>query len=61
MPRPHWPVPHVGQGDDDPAEWLPRASYQSTHARAWVQVKHYCGLTVDSAETSALSSILNGC
>ncbi|WP_327291693.1 HNH endonuclease family protein [Streptomyces sp. NBC_01198] len=49
------------KGDDDPAEWLPRASYQCTYARAWVQVKHYYGLSVDSAEKSALSSILNGC
>ncbi|WP_329130613.1 HNH endonuclease family protein [Streptomyces sp. NBC_01476] len=49
------------KGDDDPAEWLPRASYQCTYARAWVQVKHYYGLSVDSAEKSALSSILSGC
>lgn len=49
------------KGDDDPAEWLPRASYQCTYARAWVQVKHYYGLTVDSTEKSALSSILSGC
>ncbi|NUS14009.1 MAG: HNH endonuclease [Streptomyces sp.] len=49
------------KGDDDPAEWLPRASYRCTYARAWVQVKHYYGLTVDSAEKSALSSILSGC
>jgi hypothetical protein len=49
------------KGDDDPAEWLPRASYQCVYARAWVQVKHYYGLSVDSAEKSALSSILNGC
>jgi hypothetical protein len=38
-----------------------RASFQCTYARAWVQVKHYYGLTVDSAEKSALSSILSGC
>ena len=49
------------KGDDDPAEWLPRASYQCTYARAWVQVKHYYGLTVDSTEKSALTSILAGC
>jgi Protein of unknown function (DUF1524) len=49
------------KGDDDPAEWLPRASYQCTYARAWVQVKHYYGLTVDSAEKSTLNSILSGC
>lgn len=49
------------KGDRDPAEWLPQASYQCTYARAWVQVKHYYGLTVDSAEKSALTSILSGC
>ena len=49
------------KGDDDPAEWLPQASYQCTYARAWVQVKNYYDLTVDSAEKSALSSILSGC
>ncbi|MFF7157218.1 DUF1524 domain-containing protein [Streptomyces sp. NPDC008139] len=49
------------KGDGDPAEWLPQASYQCTYARAWVQVKHYYGLTVDSAEKSKLTSILSGC
>lgn len=49
------------KGDDDPAEWLPRASYQCTYARAWVQVKHYYALTVDSTEKSALTSLLAGC
>ncbi|MFI0721285.1 HNH endonuclease family protein [Streptomyces sp. NPDC021224] len=49
------------KGDRDPAEWLPQASFQCTYARAWVQVKHYYGLTVDSAEKTKLSSILNGC
>ncbi|MET9217739.1 HNH endonuclease family protein [Streptomyces sp. NPDC088197] len=49
------------KGDGDPAEWLPQASYQCTYARAWVQVKHYYGLTVDSAEKSKLTSVLSGC
>lgn len=49
------------KGDDDPAEWLPQASYQCIYARAWVQVKHYYGLNVDAAEKSALSAILNHC
>jgi hypothetical protein len=49
------------KGDSDPAEWLPQTSYQCTYARAWVQVKNYYGLTVDSAEKSKLSSILSGC
>lgn len=49
------------KGDDDPAEWLPQASYQCTYLRAYVQVKHYYGLSVDSAEKSAISSVLDGC
>jgi hypothetical protein len=49
------------KGDSDPAEWLPQASFDCTYARAWVQVKHYYGLTVDSAEKSALNGILSGC
>ncbi|WP_256107252.1 HNH endonuclease family protein [Streptomyces sp. ODS05-4] len=50
------------KGDQDPAEWLPSvASYRCTYARMWVHVKHHWKLSVDSAEKSALSSILNGC
>ncbi|KAK7045936.1 hypothetical protein VNI00_006931 [Paramarasmius palmivorus] len=50
------------KGDKDPAEWMPPlASYACTYARAWVQVKYYYKLSVDSSEKSALQSILNGC
>lgn len=49
------------KGDDDPAEWLPQASYQCTYTRAWVQVKHYYGLSVDSTEKSALYAVLDDC
>ncbi|MDT9683664.1 HNH endonuclease family protein [Streptomyces sp. TRM76323] len=50
------------KGDQDPAEWLPsRTAYRCTYARMWVHVKHYWGLSVDSAEKSALQSVLNGC
>jgi hypothetical protein len=49
------------KGDSDPAEWLPQASFQCTYARAWVQDKYYYGLTVDSAEKTALNGILSGC
>ncbi|WP_329167161.1 HNH endonuclease family protein (plasmid) [Streptomyces sp. NBC_01717] len=50
------------KGDQDPATWWPsRTAYRCTYARAWVQVKYYYGLSVDSAEKSALSSVLNGC
>ncbi|MFF9648756.1 HNH endonuclease family protein [Streptomyces sp. NPDC014622] len=50
------------KGDKDPANWLPPStSYRCTYARAWVHVKHYYDLSVDSAEKSALQGILNGC
>ncbi|MFJ2647197.1 HNH endonuclease family protein [Streptomyces sp. NPDC087420] len=50
------------KGDQDPATWLPSVtSYRCTYIRAWVQVKYYWKLSIDSAEKSALQSILNGC
>ncbi|MCD0483609.1 HNH endonuclease family protein [Streptacidiphilus sp. ASG 303] len=50
------------KGDQDPATWLPPlTSYRCTYVRAWVQVKYYYGLSVDTAEKSALAGVLNGC
>ncbi|MCX5420482.1 HNH endonuclease family protein [Streptomyces sp. NBC_00078] len=50
------------KSDQDPAEWMPPlSSYACTYVRAWVQVKYYYDLSVDSAEKSKLSSVLNGC
>ncbi|MFE1317338.1 HNH endonuclease family protein [Kitasatospora phosalacinea] len=50
------------KGDKDPAEWLPSVTgYRCTYARAWVQVKYYYKLSVDSAEKTALTNLLNGC
>lgn len=50
------------KGDQDPATWLPsRTAYTCTYVRAWVHVKHYYDLSVDSAEKSALQSALSGC
>ncbi|MEG3636937.1 HNH endonuclease family protein [Micromonospora palythoicola] len=50
------------KGDKDPAAWKPpRAAFHCTYARAWIQVKWYYGLTVNSAEKSALSTMLNTC
>ncbi|MFB8047722.1 HNH endonuclease family protein [Streptomyces hydrogenans] len=50
------------KGDLDPARWMPpRTAYRCTYARAWVHVKYHYGLSVDSAEKSALQSVLNGC
>ncbi|GAA2109427.1 HNH endonuclease family protein [Kitasatospora saccharophila] len=50
------------KGDKDPAEWLPSVTgYRCTYVRAWVQVKYYYNLAVDSAEKTALTNVLNGC
>ncbi|MGY3845097.1 HNH endonuclease family protein [Streptomyces hydrogenans] len=50
------------KGDLDPAKWMPpRTAYRCTYARAWVHVKYHYGLSVDSAEKSALQPVLNGC
>ncbi|MFF4652214.1 HNH endonuclease family protein [Streptomyces sp. NPDC001380] len=50
------------KGDQDPATWLPPlTSYRCTYVRAWVQVKYSYGLSVDTAEKSALTGVLNGC
>jgi hypothetical protein len=50
------------KSDQDPAEWMPsRTAYRCTYVRAWVQVKYYYDLSVDSAEKSALTSYLASC
>jgi hypothetical protein len=50
------------KGDKDPAQWQPpRTSFRCTYARAWIQVKWYYNLSVDSAEKSALNTMLNTC
>ncbi|MEU5519533.1 HNH endonuclease family protein [Streptomyces sp. NPDC047860] len=50
------------KGDQDPATWMPsRSAYRCTYVRAWVQVKYYYDLSVDSAEKSALQGYLASC
>ncbi|MGW1769536.1 HNH endonuclease family protein [Streptomyces sp. NPDC002073] len=50
------------KSDQDPGTWLPsRTAYRCTYARAWVDVKQYYGLSMDSAEKTALTNVLNGC
>ncbi|MGW2524736.1 HNH endonuclease family protein [Streptomyces sp. NPDC001617] len=50
------------KGDQDPSTWVPsRSAYVCTYVRAWVQVKYYYNLKVDSAEKSALTSYLADC
>ncbi|MGP4097820.1 HNH endonuclease family protein [Nonomuraea sp. KM90] len=50
------------KSDQDPAQWQPpRTAERCRYARAWIQVKWYWGLTTDSAEKSALNSMLSTC
>lgn len=50
------------KGDQDPATWMPSvSSYRCTYVRAWVQVKYYYDLSVDSAEKTALTNYLANC
>jgi hypothetical protein len=50
------------KGDQDPADWMPpRSAYWCTYVRAWVQVKYYYGLSVDTAEKAALTDYLSAC
>ncbi|MFF3512857.1 HNH endonuclease family protein [Streptomyces sp. NPDC002573] len=50
------------KGDQDPATWMPsRTAYRCTYVRAWVQVKYYYNLSVDSAEKTALQNYLSAC
>jgi hypothetical protein len=48
------------KGDKDPSTWLPPLnSFKCTYAIAWIQVKQYYGLTVNSAEKTALTNTLD--
>ena len=50
------------KGDQSPATWKPpRTAYWCTYARMWVHVKYRYSLTVNSAERSALLSMLDTC
>lgn len=50
------------KGDKDPALWMPPlASFRCTYIRAWITVKHYYNLTIDSDEKAALTSYLASC
>ncbi|WUI04489.1 HNH endonuclease family protein [Spirillospora sp. NBC_00431] len=50
------------KGDKDPSAWKPpRTSYHCTYARMWIRSKYHWGLKLQSAEKSALQSMLNTC
>ncbi|KAF9546036.1 hypothetical protein CPC08DRAFT_716107 [Agrocybe pediades] len=50
------------KGDRDVAHFLPPlASYVCTYVQAWVTVKHFYSLTIDTAEQAALVTQLTKC
>jgi hypothetical protein len=50
------------KSDQSPATWKPpRTAYWCTYARMWVHVKYRYSLTVNSAERSALLTMLDYC
>ncbi|MEU4448349.1 HNH endonuclease family protein [Actinosynnema sp. NPDC050801] len=50
------------KGDQDPALWKPPlTSYWCTYAKMWTRAKYKWGLTVNSAEKSALQTMLGRC
>jgi hypothetical protein len=50
------------KGDKGPEDWKPPlASYYCVYSRMWVKVKSVYGLTITSAEKSALTSMLATC
>jgi len=51
---------NVAKSDADPAQWLP-AFERCRYASEWVAVKIRWGLTVDSAEKSALTTLASSC
>jgi uncharacterized protein DUF1524 len=48
------------KGDQDPREWMPTYD-KCRYLREWVAVKHRWGLSVDTAEKTALGSLSSGC
>ncbi|KAJ7845409.1 hypothetical protein B0H14DRAFT_2511027 [Mycena olivaceomarginata] len=50
------------KGDQDVTGFVPPlVSYVCTYIRAWITVKHFYDLTIDSAEKTALTKYINAC
>jgi hypothetical protein len=49
------------KGDQDPASWKPRTAYHCTYSKMWIRTKYRWDLHLQSAEKSALQSMLNTC
>ncbi|WP_405467579.1 HNH endonuclease family protein [Streptomyces canus] len=50
------------KADQDPATWTPPSDgYRCTYATDWITIKTRWSLTIDQAEQTALTDILDGC
>jgi hypothetical protein len=50
------------KGDKDPSAWQPsRTAYRCTYAKMWITVKYHWGLKAQTAEKTALQTMLNTC
>jgi hypothetical protein len=50
------------KGDQDPSTWQPpRSTYRCTYAKMWIHTKYRWSLRLQSAERTALQSMLNAC
>lgn len=50
------------KGDQTPATWMPtQTSFRCDYTKAWIAVKSYWKLSVDTAEKNALQKELNAC
>ena len=52
---------NAGKGDDDPAAWRPRRSFQCDYAARWIATKARWDLGVDDSERRALAEMLGAC
>jgi hypothetical protein len=50
------------KSDQSPDKWKPPlTSFYCTYSKSWIRVKHGYGLSITSAEKSALTSMLSRC
>lgn len=50
------------KGDQDPSTWQPSlTSYRCTYSKMWIHTKYHWNLRLQSAEKSALQTMLNTC
>jgi hypothetical protein len=53
---------NTSKSDKDPAEWVPPlAGKRCAYSKMWIHTKYRWGLTLDSAEKTALQGLLNTC